>query len=106
VPVEFPRRGGDLARPSLDVEPRTSCLALADAAKGDDEAPNTARLVDDDGEEGSFGVAVNGEDAAVLLTGALATKGIDDVAFFDAKRLSPLTEANGELVDAYAMKPV
>jgi hypothetical protein len=80
-------------------------LALADAANGDDVEPKTARFVDEGGEEGSPSTGANGEEVPEE-TGVHVANRIDDVAFFDAKRFSPLTEAKGELVDAYAMNPL
>jgi hypothetical protein len=84
---------------------------LVDTANGDADEPKTARFVEG-GEEGSPRAA-NGETAPEAkgeevpeVTGVLVPKGMDDVSFFDAKRFWPLTAAKGELVDAYAMKPL
>jgi len=101
--AEFVRRGGDFARPNLDVGPDTGSFAFIEA-KGEVEDENASKPdrleavgvleeVDDspslgmNAERGTAGTGIDGGVGALL-------------PLLDANRFWPLTEAKGEFVDA------
>jgi len=100
--AEFPRlRGGDLALPSLKADAKTGDFARVTDAKVGAEDANASK-------PDRLGAGVfDGE----LVVGARSVENFDDMgeivdALLEEKILCPLTAANGELVEAYAMNPL
>lgn len=100
-------RGGDFARPNTGGDPRTGDFARAKEEKGDEDdanASNPDRFK-------TMGVEAEGPKDRLfffrcfgdVLLGAVVGGGD---GLFDEKMFWPLTAANGELVDAYAMNPL
>lgn len=98
-------RRGDLALPNLEVDPSTGDFDRAAEEKGDDgdaKASNPERFVaeaeedpleEDKSDRGGTGVWLMG-------------KGGEGDDLLDENIFWPLTAAKGELVDAYAIKPL
>lgn len=105
----FPRRGGDLALPSLDVEPNIGDFDRVADENGDVEEANASKperfrgVKVNEEPDGSFGLIMNGETG--VAAGFIGGRGGGDVALLDENMFCPLTAANGELEDAYAMNP-
>jgi len=96
------RLGGDLALPSLKADPRTGDFARVTDAKGDAEDANASKP------DRLGAVVVDGSLAAwarsVENFGGMGEEVVG--ALLEEKIFCPLTAANGELVEAYAMNPL
>ena len=95
---------GDLLRPNLLDEPSTEDLELVAVAKGEADEANAsnpdrfAGVVDVDGSSG--GVDKDERDLEDEVPAPNGEDGLGEDDFDDAKMFCPLTEANGELVEA------
>lgn len=100
------RRGGDLALPNLDEDPSTGDFDRAAETKGDEvdaKASNPERFVAEDEEDSPGAENLGSGGTGVWLTGE--GEGVKD-DLLDENIFWPLTAAKGELVDAYAIKPL
>lgn len=105
--ADFALRDGDFARPNIEDDPRIGDFVRAAAAKGDGVEANAAK-------PGRFVAegAMTDDWLAVALIAFGSGSAVEEelpekeVALSDLNKFCPLIDANGELVDAYAINPL